>query len=217
MSLKLRQQITHKGILGLWAIEEEEPWFLSRMQLTLEEQKQLDRMKGRRRLEWLSARMLVHELSGREERAHLIKDEFGKPHIKDSAYHISISHSGKLAAVVAAPCVVGIDIQLLVPKLERLMHKYMNTGEINGLAENHKLQQLHVYWGAKEALYKAYGRRALDFCTNIKVTPFKYTPEGGETQGVIVKDEYYAEFEVIYKMIETYMLVYVLAKEKFPT
>ncbi|MCG8329059.1 MAG: 4'-phosphopantetheinyl transferase superfamily protein [Chitinophagales bacterium] len=217
MSLRLQQQIAYKGILGLWTIEEDEPWFLDKMQLTTEEQKQLNGMRGRRRLEWLSARMLVHELSGREERAHLVKDEFGKPYIKDSTHHISISHSGKLAAVVAAPCVVGIDIQLLVPKLERLMHKYMNAEEINGLEEHHKLQQLHVYWGAKEALYKAYGRRALDFCTNIKVTPFQYDSKGGETQGVIIKDDYYVEFKVIYKMIETHMLVYVLAKEKSST
>ena len=147
-------------------------------------------------------------MSGRKKRGLFLKDEYGKPHLEGSAHHISISHSHELAAAIAAPVAAGVDIQYLVPRIERLAHKFMRPEEIASLKPESRIEHIHIYWGGKEALYKAYGRRALDFRTHIHITPFSYDPKGGEGKGRIIKEGYEAWFQLKYFLLENYMLVY---------
>ncbi|MCB0570291.1 MAG: 4'-phosphopantetheinyl transferase superfamily protein [Phaeodactylibacter sp.] len=210
MPIILHEHIQPEGELGIWRIEETEAWFRDGLALSDAEQEQLAQIRGRRRVEWLAARQLVHDMSGRGLRAVFYKDEFGKPHLEGSAYQISISHSGGLAAAIAAPFPVGVDIQNIVPRISHLAHKFMRPDELASLQPATRIEHIHVYWGAKEALYKAYGRRALDFCAHIHVGPFAYSPAGGECEGVIRKDAYEARFRLRYAMVEDFVLVYAI-------
>lgn len=196
------------GEFGLWAIEEEEPWFLDRLVLSPEEEEQLQRIRGHRRIEWLAARMLIHHMSGREERGFFYKDEFGKPHLEGSDFYISISHSRKIASAIAAPTQVGIDIQQFVPKIDRITHKFLNQREIQNLDTKDRLWHLHVYWSAKEALYKAYGRRQLDFCEHILIEDFPYETQGGIFSGSIQKEGQTEHYQLTYELVRNYVLVY---------
>jgi len=211
MSLKFHRKLKPEGELGLWQIEESEDYFLERLQLRRKEHQQLELLKGSRRLEWLAGRWLLHEMSGRKMRGACLKDEFGKPYLSDSLFDISISHSRDLVAVLAAPSSVGVDVQKMVGKIERIAHKFMREPETHSLRESTRLPHLHVYWGAKEALYKAYGRRQLDFREHIFIDPFGYDTNGGICTGHISKGEYLQFFEVHYEMIEEkYLLVWAL-------
>lgn len=213
MALLLHEHIRPEGTLGLWRIEEAEAWFLAQLDLDSAELAQLKRMRGRRRTEWLAARQLVYQMSGQTKRAALWKDEYGKPRIMDSPYEISISHSHGLAAAITAPLAVGIDIQKIVPKLERLSHKYMRPAELGSLSEGqHRLAHLHVYWGAKEALYKAYGRRALDFRNHILIQPFDYLQDGGVVSGQVEKGAVRQQFRLEYQRKGDHILVYAIAE-----
>jgi 4'-phosphopantetheinyl transferase len=208
MPLILYEAIQPEGELGVWRIEETEDWFRERLELAAAEEAQLSAIKGRRRTEWLAARQLVHDMSGREERGVFIKDEFGKPRLEGTSWHISISHSHNLAAAIAAPRSVGIDVQFLVTKIERLAHKFMRPEEMASLHPDKRLEHLHVYWGAKEALYKTYGRRELDFCTNILVDPFSFDLRRGSARARIVKEDFQADFQLRYRQLGDYILVY---------
>lgn len=214
MPLYSTESIGQKGKLALWDIKEDEHWFLSRLELSEAEVEKLAKIKGRKRIEWLAARYLVHYLTGSADRMPLQKDQYGKPFLPGSELQLSISHSQQLAAALIAPPNLGIDIQKLVPKLERLMHKYMSEAEIESLDKARLLEQLHVYWGAKEALYKAYGRRELDFCKHIQVAAFSYSPIGGVTSGYVAKKAFRAEYRLFYRLVEGYMLVYALENDK---
>lgn len=208
MPIILHKHIAPDTELGIWRIQEPEAWFLKRLDLHPEEREQLGLIKGRKRVEWLAVRQLVHHMSGREQRGAFLKDEHGKPHLEGSAYHISISHSHELAAAIAAPVAVGVDIQYLVPRIERLADRFLRPEELASLQAAYRIEHLHVYWGAKEALYKAYGRRALDFRTHIHITPFAYRPQGGRFEGRAIKEGYEARFQLAYTLFDNYMLVY---------
>ena len=67
---------------------------------------------------------------------------------------------------------------------------------------------MHVYWGAKEALYKAYGRRQLDFCQHILIEPFEFNLEGGTCKGTVRKESFLKNFLLTYSLFKNYMLVY---------
>jgi len=200
-----------QGELGLWRITETEEWFTARLKLHAEEEQQLDRIKGDRRREWLAARHLVHLMSGRTERTPFYKDEHGKPYLKDSDWHISISHSGKLSAAIAAPFHVGIDVQHFVSKIDRIASRFMSEAELENLSSKFRLEHMHVYWGAKEALYKIYGRKKLNFRNHILISPFEYKKAGGIFKGRIVNGHFDEIFELHYEMLAQNMLVY--AKE----
>lgn len=209
MPLYLQKNIASQGEIGLWRIEEDEVFFLEQLNLSASEDNYIASIKGHRRLEWLASRLLLHKMSGREKRSACIKDEHGKPFLVDSLFDISISHSRLLAAVIAAPQAVGIDIQKIVDKIERIAHKYMRDEEMESLQPDTRLEHLHVYWGAKEALYKAHGRRQLDFKEHIFVHPFQYDVTNGQCSGYIQKEDEFIPFQIYYELVnEDYMLVY---------
>ena len=170
-------------------------------------------MKGRRRVEWLASRYLLHELSGRSERADCLKDEFGKPYLVGSEYQISLSHSHGLAAVIAAPQAVGIDIQLEVPKIERIAHKYMRPAEMDSLSEERRITHLHLYWGAKEALFKAYGRKEVDFKQHLFNKPFSLVGDSGSFQGQLIKPTIQQSFQLSYRLFDSFVLVWCVEQE----
>ena len=210
MPLFFHRHLIPEGELGIWHITEPAEYFESRLTLRPSEEAQLAELKGHRRLEWLAGRWLLHEMSGREERGACLKDEHGKPHLEGSLYDISISHSREMAAIMAAPRTVGVDIQKLVTKIERIAHKYMREEESASLQPVSRLVHLHVYWGAKEALYKAYGRRQLDFKAHIHIAPFVFDPQGGSFSGEIIKDDYRAKYKIYYEQFGEYILVHAM-------
>jgi len=208
LPLLFTKEIAEQTHLALWNIAEDEHFFTQKMTLTEPETERLGQIKGGRRLEWLAGRWLIHEMSGAAERLICAADKYGKPHLVNSPLEMSLSHSNEVAAAILSPHSVGIDVQKLVAKIERIAHKYMRESESESLGK-HRIEHLHVYWGAKEALYKAYGRRELDFRQHILIEPFDYQ-ENGTTTGRVVKGDFEANYRIYFEKMGEYMLVYAI-------
>ena len=201
--------------IGIWRIDETPDYFLNRMNITEESLVKIAKMNERRKTEWLAARHLLQQMMG--DHIFCYSDEFGKPVFQDNNRHLSISHSRGLATVVVSDRPTGVDIQEITPKIKRIAHKFMRAEEAESLNDVNSLQHLHIYWGAKEALYKAYGRRGLDFRRHILVEPFCYLPAKnsertkGKTTGKVVKGDYNMTFDIYFEEIENHYLVFVEA------
>lgn len=204
----ITQHHDNNSTYAVWRIEESEDWFLQQLQLSAHEQAQLDEIKGWRRMEWLAVRKLVADLLPQQERAILVKDEYGKPHLHNSPLQVSISHSHHLAAAMIGEPVLGIDIQKIVEKIGRLAPRFLCEKELAFIHPGEdRIAHLHVCWCAKEALYKAYGKRELEFCDHLQLEPFVYHPAGGTFTGKVIKEDYEATFDLFYHPIEDCMLV----------
>lgn len=212
MPIIYHKNLPKGGELGVWRIDETEEYFQDQLELFPSEVRQLSKIKGRLRLEWLASRWLLHTMSGRELRGACLKDEYGKPYLTDSDFEISISHSREVVAVMAAPYNIGVDIQKEVRKIERIEKKFVRPVEKNSLQAETRIPHLHVYWGAKEALYKAYGRKLLGFVRHIHVDPFEYDLSVGQTTAAIHKEEYHGYFKLFYEKVAGFYLVYVMEK-----
>lgn len=212
--LVLHETLQPAGEIGLWRIDETEVWFRDQLLLYPAELRQLSRLRGQgRRREWLAARQLVHAMSGREVRGAFIKDDYGKPHLEKSDWQISISHTSGFSGAIAAPCDCGIDVQVRVPRITRLGPRFLRPDEEAALPTEPeaRIDALHLIWGTKEALYKAYGRREIDWREHLRVE----IPQGREgfTQAHVLKDGYDRTFRVHYRWWQQrYLLVYVLAE-----
>jgi len=212
MPLILKKHLAPEGVVGVWHIEEDIEYFKERVELTDGEMKEWEPLKGKRKIEWLASRYLLHLLSERTTRGQLLKDEFGKPYLEDSEYAISLSHSHEKVAVIAAPKSVGIDIQVHVDKIERIGHKFVNSAEAEFIQNpKHYLQYLHIIWGAKECLFKSYGKKELKFKEHMNVSPFKFSGINPvQFTATLKKEDFKSDYNLHFEFIKNYYLVYAM-------
>ena len=118
-----------------------------------------------RRREWLTSRSLLHTFDGAQSDFLLLKDVHGKPYLAGRNYHISLSHTAHYTAIAHAPVACGVDVQVWTQKVARVAHKFMHETEWTALHASgmHETRLLHYYWSAKEAVYKAWGKKELAF------------------------------------------------------
>ena len=163
MPILLKQNIDPLGELGIWQLSENIEELFDELFIYPEEKEEISQLKKRKRDEWIASRYLLHYLSGRKQRGAVIKDKYGKPFLLNSSYHISLSHSRDLTAVIASPILCGVDIQYIVPKIESISPKFATAAEQKQIDPMQSILYYHFIWGAKECLFKAYGKGNVDF------------------------------------------------------
>ena len=194
---------------AVWQIEEEEMFFQENLVLSAVEIRELEALKGRRRQEWLAVRWLLHDISGHALRLPLAKDAFSKPFFTDQpGLACSLSHSQKLVGALLVEQgggAVGCDLQVLVEKMPRLAPKFLNFRETEFIRDQPRREQFvlqHLFWTAKESLYKAYGIKELDFRAHLEVAPFVWNGTEAMTIGHIRKNTYDQSFRLWMKSEE---------------
>ena len=206
MPLLLTTHPSAGTIFGLWQITEEEYFFRRELPLSEAEENELARLKNIRRLEWLASRWLLHKLTGAPQRLPLAKDAFSKPFFLDKPdLYCSLSHSHGIVGALLAEQNVGCDIQVLMGKMPRLAAKFLNERETAFVAPFSPQQQFdlfHIFWTAKESLYKAYGLKELDFRAHLHVEPFDWAEAAGHTRGWVIKEAFRQEYQLIFGKID---------------
>ncbi len=194
--------------LGIWQNMEPVTFFEEKLNLYPAEVEEVKGLKDRKRQEWFCSRYILHLLSEREVRGACLKDEYGKPYLENSDYHISMSHSHELTAVIASKAVVGVDIQYKVEKITRIVGRVLSDSELEDLQKIYSLDAIHVYWGAKEAMYKIYGRKEVDFRKELMVDTFEIRNGRVRTTGRIIKNGVEIECKICAEVLTDYVLVY---------
>jgi phosphopantetheinyl transferase len=103
---------------------------------------------------------------------------------------------------------VGIDIEQVNQKVERIAHKFLRPAEQAFIEPATKIQQLYVCWCVKEAVYKCYGQKEVSFLENIAIEPFNFTG-GGEAWVTLEKGATNITYLTNYLEYEDYMIGYV--------
>jgi phosphopantetheinyl transferase len=203
--------IKRTGVLGIWEIQESDDYYRDNLHLFPQEEYELSQLSSRKRTEWLASRYLLHALSGKLDRTPCLKDEYGKPYLYDSEYHISMSHSHDRVAVIASDDLCGIDIQIMVEKITRIARKFCTVEELAFIKPENRLKYLHFIWGAKECMYKAYGKRGIDMRKNMRVDSF-IIPKKNQiiTTGQLTLPEQSFKFTIHGKINDEFVLVYAL-------
>ncbi len=210
MALAYHKKLDESTEFAIWKIEESAEELYAQLQLREHEEKVLGGLNnGKRNLHWLSTRVLLRQLLNTDDYIDCQVDEHGKPYLPDSPYHISFSHSYDYAAVmISKDKPVGIDIEIIKTKIERVEDKFLIKEEINFLDEKHKIEHLYICWCAKEAIYKLQGKRNVSFKDDIRLHKFSYAP-AGNFQAFLESEHVCKKFDVYFERFENYMLGYV--------
>ncbi len=163
-------------------------------------------LSNARKREWLTVRNAIQLLLPGNSAEAIQYDENGKPKLADKS--ISISHSNDFIAVmVSEKGNIGIDIEEIGTRIERLSQKFLSQNEKQyGYSSKH-IEKLHVMWGAKEVLFKIHSIGNLIFITDLLVHPFIYTGSG-VVQASILKKGFEKDYSVNYLQMNDYMLVW---------
>jgi 4'-phosphopantetheinyl transferase len=218
MPLTHQFYISSEICIAIWRVTETPAYFLKRLPpQNADEHALLARMQPKSQAERLASRYLLHLL--KSDAYTFQKDTYGKPFLHNSLnikdFEISLSHSHGRVAVICAPRLCGIDIQKEDLRLTKLQSKFLSESERASLNPPFELSDLHVYWGAKEALYKAYGERGVDFKTQLFVAPLRVRAHRNliETSGYLQKEDLKQNYKIYYKKISKYYLVFVVLNE----
>jgi 4'-phosphopantetheinyl transferase len=209
MAIAYRQQVDDDTEFAIWKIEEKADELYSQLMLDDHEKAHYERLKvGKRNLHWLGTRVLLRKMLHTDEYIDCKVDAHGKPYLVNLPYHISLSHSFDYAAVMISTRPVGIDIEQVKQKVERIAHKFLSREELAFINEQQKINQLYVCWCAKEAVYKCYGQKEVSFADNIVLDPFQF--EGhGYVQAQLTKGSISFDYQVGYLQYQDYMVGYV--------
>ena len=207
--------ITADYQLGVWDVMEKEDFFLETYSYSADELSEIDKKHASHRLQLLASRAVLYDMSLSKSGYKIVKDDHGKPHIVNIQGDISFTHShSQAAAIYSKMRLVGIDIQISTDKINRIARKFVSKTKADYICiHENTVDYHHILWGAKESMYKAYGRRKVEFRDNLFVNPFVYQSKGGHITGSIKMPDYKGDFDIYYTKMGDYYMVYCIEKK----
>ncbi|MDB5253338.1 MAG: hypothetical protein JWP27_2507 [Flaviaesturariibacter sp.] len=173
--------------LAVWKIEEDEGFFSSRVPL------QRTITHPHKRLQHLAGRWLLQHLFPEFPLDLIRVADTRKPYLHDEAFHFSISHCGDFAGAIASrDHRVGIDVEIVSEKVQRIRHKFVSAGEeqaLDAALPGQVLEQATLLWSCKEALFKWHGKGGLEFREHMTATAIQTLPgQAVETRFAFTKE-----------------------------
>ena len=98
--------------------------------------------------------------------------ENGEPYLQPSDRYISISHSFPYAAIAVSKRKIGIDLEKIDVKLQKLKSKFLYKTEYEWTENPRELDFLTAIWTIKEALYKIHPAKFWSFREYYEVSEF---------------------------------------------
>ena len=169
--------------------------------------------QNRENKHWLASRLaILHHF--KNEEVDLIKDEFNKPHLKvdDKDVFVSISHSfDKAAVIIGMNNPVALDIERIDKRIDRVQHKFCNNDELN-MAQNNTnpTTVFAIIWAAKETMYKWYGKKEIEFKTQMMIEPFDVYNKEFLIRGRIKKHAFTKELAIKVRVEDGYVMTFVV-------
>jgi 4'-phosphopantetheinyl transferase EntD len=193
--------------LGIWKITENYDNLLSRIALTREELESLERFSHLpRKIEWLSVRVLLNEMAGKE--LSIYYNDNRKPFIKGNSYYISISHSRDLTSILLSrEKKVGIDLEYMSHRIASISDRFINDDDVVTEDPEQKKYHLYIHWCAKEALYKICDKQDINFKDNLTIEPF-IPRENGVLNGRVCNKTRDERFHMNYFCLGNYVVVW---------
>lgn len=207
MGVLKNELVADDCLLGMWEIKEDFHTLFSKVKLDKDEISTLESFKNySRKVEWLSVRVLLNEMTGKSSK--IVYNEEHKPFLHDNSYNISISHSYRLTSVLLSKTKrVGIDLEYMSHRIQNIAHKFTNDDE--QISSDPAIESLHLYvhWCAKEALYKICDKNNINFRANLTIRPFLVESKGLIT-GIHHDEGIYDEYPMNYLIQDNYVIVY---------
>lgn len=186
MPLFFQHSINDYSKLAVWKITEPEDFFFQETRvrpLISNAHKRLQHLAGRYLLKLIEPSFPINKIEILQSK---------KPHLPEKEFHFSISHCRDFVAVFIAPQPVGVDVELVDEKVNRIKNKFLSVEELqllNGLNGADYLKTLTLFWSCKETMFKWYGKGRVDFKKNLNIKNFHFQNEKGKVEAIFKKEK----------------------------
>ena len=162
-----QQNINETRHLAIWSITEPVSFFETDIQLAVDIQNE------ERKVQHLAVRLLFKLMMPDADLSKMLMADNGKPYLQGQSFHFSFSHcKGYAAVAVSDTDPIGIDIEIIHPRILKVANKFLNEAEqglIANLSEADQLKQMAFFWAAKESMYKQHEQLGIDFARDFNV------------------------------------------------
>ncbi|MEO8086752.1 MAG: 4'-phosphopantetheinyl transferase superfamily protein [Bacteroidota bacterium] len=158
-----------------------------------------------RKKEWICIRLLLKKLN---RNFTISYQDSGKPYLENADAHISISHTKDFAGIILSDtCTVGIDLERIHPRIEKIAHKFVADEEEKIVSGNNELEKLFVIWGVKEVLFKMHSIGELIFKEHLIVSPFEFN-NSGSVKASVLKEGFQKKYSLNYKLVDDLLITW---------
>lgn len=165
------------------------------------------KLTDKRSIEKQAARYVIRTTL-KDSKIDVLYTENGKPYLVGDV-KISISHSYDWLTVLFSfnGVDIGVDIEKIRDKILNIKDKFLSKKELQHLKDAPP-EKYTIYWGAKEAIYKALEIVGLNFSEQIFIEYFTYTQTGGKICAIVNYSNSEKKHILHYKVLDNYILVY---------
>lgn len=209
MPLFYQHTINQSTKLAVWKIAESEDFFLEKVSV----QKEITH--PHKRLQHLAGRYLLQILHPGFPFELIAITESRKPLLSNGKLHFSISHCADFAAaIISKDKSVGIDVELITPKIESIKNKFLSQKEIDLISKKNdefkfmNYELLTLCWSTKESIFKWYGKKQVDFKKNMIIDDLLFENHHGMIESHFQKQQR-TDLEVEFKFFEDLCLTWV--------
>jgi len=207
MPVILEKKYKNNISLAIWKITESQNELLAMLPSEILTDAELASISHpQKQIEFFCSRLVIKHLANSLDIKYLgiKKDEHGKPYLAGSKWQMSLTHTLNYVAAVMHPTqALGVDMEKPSEKLKRIAHKFLS--ETERTEADSDIEKLCIYWSAKEALYKLYGKRKVIFNENLYVFPF--LKQQVQISGRLKINDIYEEYSIYVEKIDGYILV----------
>ncbi|MDO4462023.1 MAG: 4'-phosphopantetheinyl transferase superfamily protein [Bacteroidia bacterium] len=192
--------------MGIWQMTESLAELEAMYTVTDDERPVYDGFRNdRRRKEWLTVRILLRELVGKD--VEICYRDTGKPYLKDSSYCISITHTIGYVGIRLAAHPVALDMEYKADRVFRIIDRFVNEKEMKYIDERDKVSSALVLWSAKETLFKLFDFQEVDFKEHLFISKMHWGAKG-HFRGSVNKDGFRADVKLSFAVYGDLILVY---------
>ena len=168
------------GNLLLWQAEEELDWFKEQLDLVPDLWVEYDSLVNDSiRHRWLASRYAV-QLVSQQTPLELIKDPSGRPFLGVERKPLSLSHCEGFVAAIHADVSVGIDVERVSSRVQKIKNYFMRDEELDLLGEEN--EALILAWSAKESIYKWLGEKHLGYKSQLCIRSIDFMGQAMEIE-----------------------------------
>jgi len=197
-----------------WEITEDFNTLFREVQLKDTSLARVEKMKSESHQKgFLAVRMLLQHLGYSD--FDLVYDKKGKPHLEKNSeneeLHISISHSFDFSCIcISTDSFVGIDIEIMKPKILRIAQRFMDVSHLENLSELEQIEKATIIWGTKESIFKIKSEHGISFPDHIFEESFLISDK--KCNATLHFNNCIENFEIQFYKLEDYIFVAALPK-----
>lgn len=165
--------------------------------LRLEDVKAISSTSQSKEVQKDSISLLIKDTMGTDFKME--RDLFGKPWPVNKSGFVSISHSSNWVAFCFHPNQpMGIDVETTRLQLAKVAPRILHQSELSIHEKSQNRQRtLQLFWGGKEALYKAYGKKNLEFSTQLILSKIEDNSDSFKGEIILPEAKWEAELSLI--------------------